>query len=66
MHTANIIRTNQTLPYIDTMDPEATVVIRCKDDERVFDCIKSIDESVETIVVMNPNEDLERLWEKSG
>lgn len=60
MHIANIIRTNQTLPYIDTMDPEATVVIRCKDDERVFDCIKSIDESVETIVVMNPNEDLER------
>jgi len=42
------------------MGPKATVVIRCKDDERVFDCIKSIDESVEIIVVMNPNEDLER------
>jgi|LSQX01.3.fsa_nt_gb glycosyltransferase involved in cell wall biosynthesis len=42
------------------MIPDATVVIRCKDDERVFDCIASIDESVEIIVVMNPNEDMEK------
>lgn len=36
-----------------------SVVIKCKDDYRVFDCIKSIDEDVEVIVSLTPNKQLE-------
>lgn len=42
------------------MKKAASIVIRCKDDERVFDCITSIDEDVEIIVVMNENPDLQQ------
>lgn len=44
----------------------ASVVIRCNNDERVFDCISSIDEDVEIIVVMNENTKLMQRLEKSG
>ncbi len=41
------------------MKEEASVVIRCKDDMRVFECIESIDYNVEIVVVMNDNQELE-------
>jgi hypothetical protein len=45
---------------------EMSVVIRCKDDERVFECIKSIDEDVKLIVVLNQNANLKQKLEKIG
>ena len=35
-----------------------SIIIKCKDDYRVLDCIKSIDEDVEVIVSMTPNKEL--------
>jgi glycosyltransferase involved in cell wall biosynthesis len=45
---------------------ELSVVIRCKDDERVFDCINSIDEDVEIIVVLNENDIFKHKLEQMG
>lgn len=45
---------------------ELSVVIRCKDDERVFDCIESVDEDVEIIVVLNQNDTLKDRLEQMG
>ncbi|MCQ1537139.1 hypothetical protein FTO70_15945 [Methanosarcina sp. KYL-1] len=43
-----------------------SIVIRCKDDERVFRCIDSIDEKAEIIVVLNHNPDLQKRLEQKG
>lgn len=48
------------------MMKEATVVIRCKNDEDVFNCLSSIDEDVEIIVVLNDNPDLKKRLESQG
>lgn|GEM_PF-3239283 len=48
------------------MKKEASVVIRCNNDERVFQCISSIDADVEIVVVMNENPDLQQRLEKLG
>lgn len=45
---------------------EMSIVVRCKDDERVFECIKSIDENVKLIVVLNQNDDLKERLESIG
>lgn len=45
---------------------DLSVVIRCGDDWRVFDCIKSIDESVEIIVALSENPDLQKELESLG
>ncbi len=39
---------------------DLSVVIRCGDDWRVFDCIESIDEPVEIIVALSENPDLQK------
>ena len=48
------------------MKKEASVVIRCNSDERVFHCISSIDADVEIIVVLNENLELQQRLEKMG
>lgn len=48
------------------MKKDASVVIRCNNDERVFQCISSIDADVEIIVVMNENQELQQRLEKLG
>lgn len=48
------------------MTIKASVVIRCKDDEHVFECIESIDNDVEVIVVMNKNDNLQKRLESIG
>lgn len=48
------------------MKKEASVVIRCNNDDDVFNCISSIDEDVEVIVVLNKNDDLQKRLEKIG
>ena len=48
------------------MKKEASVVIRCNNDERVFQCISSIDEDVEIIVVLNEKQELKQRLEKQG
>jgi len=48
------------------MKKEASVVIRCNNDERVFNCISSIDEDIEIIVVLNENPDLKQRLERQG
>lgn len=48
------------------MQAEASVVIRCKDDMRVFPCIDSIDYNVEIVVVMNENPELESKLQEIG
>lgn len=45
---------------------DISVVIRCKDDERVFECIESIDEDAKIIVVLNQNDTLKHKLEKKG
>jgi GT2 family glycosyltransferase len=45
---------------------DLTVVIRCGDDYRVFDCIDSIDEDVEIIVSTSENEKLEAKLRERG
>jgi hypothetical protein len=48
------------------MKKEASVVIRCNNDERVFRCISSIDVDVEIIVVMNENREMQQRLEALG
>lgn len=45
---------------------DLSVVIRCCDDYRVFDCIKSIDEDVEIIVSMCKNQQLSSKFQSLG
>jgi glycosyltransferase involved in cell wall biosynthesis len=45
---------------------DMSVVIRCRDDERVFECIGSIDEDVEVLASMTLNEDLQNRLERIG
>jgi hypothetical protein len=45
---------------------EASVVIRCNNDERVFRCISSIDADVEIVVVMNKNHEMQQRLEMLG
>jgi len=45
---------------------EASVVIRCNNDERVFQCISSIDADVEIVVVMNENHEMQQRLERLG
>lgn len=39
---------------------DISIVIRCGDDQRVFDCIKSIDEEAEIIVALSDNKTLQK------
>lgn len=41
-----------------------SVIIKCSNDERIFRCLKSIDEEVEIIIAMTPNKRLERIFSK--
>lgn len=43
-----------------------SVVIKCSNDERVFSCLKSIDEDIEVFITMTPNKRLENIFEKMG
>ncbi len=43
-----------------------SIIIKCKDDEKVFDCIKSIDEDVEVIVSMPSNKKIQKKLKKLG
>lgn len=43
-----------------------SVIIKCSDDERVFRCLKSIDEDVEIVITMTPNKRLENIFQKMG
>ena len=45
---------------------DISVVIRCGDDDRVFQCIESIDEDVEVIVSISRNDELQEKLEKLG
>jgi glycosyltransferase involved in cell wall biosynthesis len=38
---------------------DLSVIIRCKNDERIFSCLNSIDEETERVVVLNSQSDLE-------
>lgn len=48
------------------MKKDASVVIRCNNDERVFRCISSIDADVEIVVVMNENREMQQRLETLG
>jgi SAM-dependent methyltransferase len=45
---------------------DISIVIKCKDDFRVFDCIKSIDEEVDVVVSLMPNKTIQRKLEALG
>lgn len=45
---------------------DISIIIRCGDDDRVFNCIKSIDEDVEVIVSLSNNPKLERELKNKG
>lgn len=43
-----------------------SIIIKCSDDERIFRCLKSIDEDVEVVVAMTPNKKLENRFKQMG
>ena len=45
---------------------DMSVVIRCGDDHRVFDCVESIDQDVDVIVALSENAKLQRKLESMG
>ena len=45
---------------------DISIIIRCRDDNRVFNCIESIDEDVEVIVSLSDNPKLERELKNKG
>lgn len=42
------------------------IIIRCSDDERIFKCLKSIDEKAEIVVSLTPNPKIENKIKKMG
>ncbi|TET89631.1 MAG: hypothetical protein E3J35_09485 [Methanomassiliicoccales archaeon] len=45
---------------------DISIAIRCSNDERIFECIRTIDEDVEIIASMTENQDLQERLEKNG
>lgn len=43
-----------------------SVIIKCSDDERIFRCLKSIDEDVEVVIAMTSNKRLEKRFKQMG
>lgn len=50
----------------NAVEMEVSVVIRCGDDPRVFDCIESIDEEVDIVVALSSGDALKKKLDEKG